>query len=406
MTTAPDDSASAHEPSHGSLLRVRPKGGPTHGEVKFAELFFDLVFVFAITQLSHLLIAHLTLRGAIETGLLLLAVWWVWIYTSWATNWLDPDRPSVRLMLFGLMLVGLVMSTSIPQAFGSRGLAFAAAFVFMQVSRSLFMIWAMRHTPRGYRNFQRIAVWSAFAGVFWICGAFLDPTARLWVWAVAMGIELAGPALGFTVPTLGRSMPQDWDVSGDHMAERCGLFVIIALGESILVTGATWAEQSWSATTTCAFIVGVIGSIAMWWIYFHIGAERARNLMQRTDDAGGLARIAYTYVHVILIAGIVLGAVSDEIILIHPTGHAEAKYTAVILGGPAFFVLGNLLFKWITAGMPPLSHMIGLALLAGLALLSPLLAPLVLGALATGVLIVVAGWEMWSLGEPSRQAHH
>src|SRR5262245_16468349 len=115
--------------SNGNLLRVRE--AHAHSRVTYVELFFDLVFVFAITQLSHLLLEHLTLGGLVQTTLLLMAVWWVWIYTSWVTNWLDPEKIPVRLLLFALMLAGLVLSTSIPEAFESKGLAFAGAYVVM-----------------------------------------------------------------------------------------------------------------------------------------------------------------------------------------------------------------------------------------------------------------------------------
>ena len=146
-----------------SLLR---SDGAERSRVAMVELFFDLVFVFAITQLSHALLAHLDWRGALEVGLLLAAVWGVWIYTSWCTNWLDPERVPVRAALFVLMLAGLLMSASIPQAFGERGLAFAAAYVFMQVGRTLFFLWAVRgEAANTRRNFQRIALWLSLAGV-------------------------------------------------------------------------------------------------------------------------------------------------------------------------------------------------------------------------------------------------
>src|SRR5687767_12912288 len=115
--------------SHTTLLRER--GHHDSGRVGMVELFFDLVFVFAVTQLSHTLLAHLSWEGALHTALLLPAVWWVWIYTSWATNWLNPERIPVRLCLFGLMLAGLVLSASIPAAFAERGLSFACSFVAM-----------------------------------------------------------------------------------------------------------------------------------------------------------------------------------------------------------------------------------------------------------------------------------
>src|SRR5215510_13701832 len=156
-------------PSAMSLLRDRGE----RARVTYTELFFDLVFVFAVTQLSHNLIEHFSVLGLIETTLLLMAVWWVWIYTSWATNWLDPERTPVRLMLFALMLAGLVLSTSIPKAFADKGLALAGAYVFMQVGRCLFMLWALRHhSAASYRNFLRITSWFILSGVFWIAGGF------------------------------------------------------------------------------------------------------------------------------------------------------------------------------------------------------------------------------------------
>lgn len=388
-----------------NLLRERPQDGPVHGEVKFVELFFDLVFVFAITQLSHLLLEHLNPVGAAETTLLLLAVWWVWVFTSWVTNWVDPDKTAVRLMLFGLMLAGLVLSSAIPKAFETRALPFALAYVGMQVGRSLFMLWALRGVNEAnYRNFQRITIWLAAAGVLWIAGALAPAGARLGIWSVAMAIELAGPAIGFWVPRLGRSTTADWDVSGDHMAERCGLFIIIALGESVLLTGATWAGLAWTPANTAALVVNVVGSIAMWWIYFHIGAGRARELIGHSSDPGRHARLAYTYLHTLLVAGIIVAAVGDELILKHPEGHTDGKTAAVLIVGPALFLAGNLLFKWATAGWPPLSHIAGLVLLLLWAMLWTVLSPLAFGAGATLILVTVAVWEAWSLAPAANEA--
>jgi low temperature requirement protein LtrA len=379
-----------------TMLRTRSEHAPSR--VTSIELFFDLVFVFAVTQLSHLLLAHLTILGAIQTALLLMAVWWVWIYTSWVTNWLDPDKTPVRLLLFGLMLLGLTLAASIPKAFETRALPFAGAYVAMQVGRSLFMLWALRgRSEVNFRNFQRITAWLMLSGVFWIAGALIDGNARLGVWAVAMLIEFVSPSLGFWVPGLGRSTTADWDVEGGHMAERCGLFIIIALGESILLTGATYADLFWSGETVAAFVTAFVGSVAMWWIYFNIGAERASHLIRASADPGRMARVAYTYVHLLLVAGIIVSAAADELLLKHPHGHADAKTTAVLIGGPALYLIGNLLFKWVTAGWPPLSHLAGLALLVALVAAAAHVPVLALGAATSLILVVVAGWETISL---------
>ncbi|WP_237561425.1 low temperature requirement protein A [Frateuria defendens] len=382
-----------------SLLRSR--GRDDSGKVGMIELFFDLVFVFAVTQLSHTLLEDLTFGGLLEVALLMMAVWWVWIFTSWVTNWLDPERIPVRLALFVLMLAGLLLSMSIPQAFGGRGPAFAGAYVFMQVGRTLFFLWAVRHEPRGMtRNFQRILAWLAVSGVFWLAGATAGSEARLAWWALALAIELAGPSLYFWVPGLGRSSTADWNVEGSHMAERCALFVIIALGESLLVTGATFAKLAWDAGAFTGFLAAVLGSILMWWIYFDTGAERAHHRISHSSDPGRQARIAYTYLHTLIVAGIILAAVGDEVALVHPE-HASAGGLAALLGAPACFLVGTALFKWVTNDRPtpPLSHVVGLALLAALAwpTVQHLLSPRVLEVATTLVLAVVAVWESLAL---------
>jgi low temperature requirement protein LtrA len=379
-----------------SLLRGKPENG--HHRVTFVELFFDLVFVFAVTQLSHALLEHLSPLGALQTALLLLAVWWVWIYTSWVTNWLDPVTTPVRLMLFALMLAGLVLSTSLPKAFDALGWAFAGAYVAMQVGRSLFMLWALAgRSPGNFRNFQRVSLWFGLSAPFWLAGACVDPSQRLLLWTLALSLDYASPALGFWTPGLGRSTTADWDVEGGHLAERCGLFVIIALGESIVVTGVKFADLVWTGTTVAACLVAFIGTVAMWWIYFNIGAERASARIMASSDPGRLARLTYTYLHIVLIAGIIVSAVADELVLSHPLAHTEPSTIAVILGGPALYLLGNLLFKRTTASRLALSHLVGLALLAGLGAVAPFLPPLLLGAASTLVLVVVAAWETWSL---------
>lgn len=378
-----------HEDSH----RVAP-----------VELFFDLVFVFAVTQLSHTLLEDLTTAGALRTLLLFLAVWWLWIFTSWVTNWLDPDRLPVRVMLFALMLGGLVLSSSIPQAFADRGLVFGAVFAAMQVGRTLFVAFVMRrHRRSHYLGFLRITAWLLLSGVFWVLGGLAEGPARAGYWIVAVAVEYISPALYFWMPGLGRSTTADWDIDGRHLAERCALFVIIALGESILVTGSTFAQQAWNTSTVTAFVIAFLGSVAMWWIYFDTGAERASRRIAHSDDPGRQGRLAYTYLHLVIIAGVIVSAVADELVLTHPhhfRGHDNAAI-ATILGGPALYVAGNALFKWVSNDRrgPPFSHCVGLALLAALTPLaySHAFSPLILGTATTTVLVIVAVWETIAL---------
>jgi low temperature requirement protein LtrA len=385
----------ADAPAAGLLRPRTPQG---HARVTFVELFFDLVFVFAITQISHGLAHHLDAPGAAQAVVLFVALWCAWVNTTWVTNWVDPDRLPARLMLFAVMFAALQAAIVLPNAFGGSGLAFALAYVAMEVGRTAWMAWAI---PAGQdalrRNFVRILVWVAAPAPFWILGALLPPGARLVAWTIAVGIWLAGPVVGFRVPRLGASSTRDWTVDGGHFAERCGLFIIIALGEGILVTGATAAAQPANATNIAAFATAFIGSVAMWWVYFHIGEGRGTRLIATHDDPGRIARLGYTYLHAPIVAGIVLAAVGDDILMKHPGDPAGVQQIAALVGGPALYLAGLAAFKRLSLGRVPLSHMVGLVLLGALAVLGgglPVLA-VALGVAAT--LVLVAAWEHVSL---------
>jgi low temperature requirement protein LtrA len=388
----------AAERPRASLMRERVEGG--HHRVTYVELFFDLVFVFAITQISHTLLHHFTPLGFLQVSILFLGVWWVWIFTSWITNWLDPEQTPVRVLLFVMMLTGLVLSTSIPKAFEDRGLAFGIAFAVLQVGRTGFMFFAVPRESTALRvNFVRIFTWLAVSGVLWITGGLVHGESRLLLWGLALAIEYASPAAGFWTPGLGRSSVKDWSVEGGHMAERCALFIIIALGESILVTGATFADLKWSGEAVGAFLVAFTGSLAMWWIYFHKGAEAGAHNISQVSDPGRVARLAYTYLHMPIVAGIVVVAVGDELVLAHPSGHSDAKTVLSIVGGPLLFLVGMILFKHTIHGLWQLSHLAGIAALAVLAPFGHHLSPLMLSSITTAILLIVGAWEAISIGD-------
>jgi low temperature requirement protein LtrA len=369
-----------------------------HARVTNVELFFDLVFVFAVTQVSHALLEHPDGLGALRAGMLFLAVWWVWVYTAWATNFLDPDRAPIRILLFGMMLAGLVLAMALPAAFDGRGLAFALAYVVMQVGRTAFLVAAIGPGDPGLRrNFLRVLAWLALAAPFWVAGGLLEGHARLALWGAALAIEYLSPAVYFWTPGLGRSSTTDWRVEGAHLAERCSLFVIITLGEALLVTGATFAALPWDAPHAAAFGIAFLGSAAMWWVYFHIGAERGADTIARSADPGRMARLGYTYLHLLVVAGIVVAAVGDEMLLHHPEGTASPATLHCIIGGPALYLLGLALFKRLSLGWLPLSHLFGLACLAALAATAPLLPALALAGLANATLVLVAVCEHVSL---------
>ena len=380
----------------GALFRVLVPD--RHARVTNAELFFDLVFVFAITQLSHTLLHHFTPLGALQVTVLFLAVWWVWVYTTWVTNWLDPEQTPVRILLFLLMLGGLVLSTTIPNAFDERGLWFAIAYASMQVGRTAFWLLATpRHRTLVRHNATRILAWLCLSAVFWILGGLAEGERRLTFWIAALVIEYVSAAARFWTPGLGFSSVEAWAVEGGHMAERCALFIIIALGETLVIQGATFADLTWTAENVAAFLSALTGSVAIWWIYFHKGMEAGAEKISRSAESGRLARLAYTYLHMPIVAGIVLAAVADELVIKHPGGHSDTRIVLAAVGGPLLFLVGTILFKLAIRGFLQLSHVFGIVALAATGWLARDLSPLWLSILTTAIMIAVAVWESLSL---------
>ena len=352
------------------------------------ELFFDLVYVFAVTQLSHRLLDHLTARGALETFMLFGAVWWAWNLMAWATNWIDPDTTPVRVLMVGLMALSLVMAAAIPEAFTVHPLQFAGAYVAIQLVRGGFMVWAQRGTSMG-RNQAQLLAWSAIAGVFWIAGALADGDARLVLWIAALAIEVSAPTHQFWLPGLGSTPFESWTLRPGHLAERCQLVVIIALGESILVTGQQFAELERTAATTLAFVTCFLGSAALWWLYFARHADTARSRVASSTVPTREGRGAYAYAHAVMVAGIIVTAVGDELTIAHPRGHVSTAAMLCVVGGPVLYVLGMRLFVSAAGALEREEHratIAGIAAAVALAALSPALSALALSALVTAVL--------------------
>src|SRR5215207_5262967 len=388
-----------HVSDQGGHLRTRNGG---EQRVTPLELFFDLVYVFAVTQLSHRLLEHLSLRGALETLMLLLVVWGVWVYTAWFTNWFDPDRLPVRLVLVAVMLASLLMSVAIPEAFGKRGLMFALAYVAIQVGRTAFTFIALRKSlgtshPLS-RTFQRILTWFVGAGVLWIIGGLLEGEARYAVWLFALAVDFSGPVVGYYIPGLGCSRTEEWTIEGGHFAERCQLFVIIALGESILVTGTTFGEAEVSAAAVAAFGVAFLGSGALWWIYFARSAHDASETISSSEDPGRLGRSAYTYFHLPMVAGIIAVAAADELTVAHPGETGTLASITLTLGGTALFVAGHALFKWAVFGVLPWSHAVAVAALMALIPVGFAIPTLALSGAAGLIVVGLAVWDTLAYG--------
>jgi low temperature requirement protein LtrA len=309
----------------------------------YFELFFDLVYVFAVTQLSHHLLLDVSWSGAAETAFLLVAVYWAWNYTTWMTNWFDPEVAVVRLLLVFVMLASLLMAVAIPEGFGDHALLFAASYCALQIGRNAFVVAV---TPPGafHRNFQQILAWSVLSVPLWVGGALADGGARWGLWLGALAVDLTGPLLRYWLPGYGITPMGEWQIDPGHFAERFQLFVIIVLGESIVLTGATASDVGLEASVVVALGFAFLSSVAMWWLYFGQLASSAVGRITADEVPGQVGRDAYTYLHLPIVAGILLTAVGDELVIGHPSESLGTAGALVALGGPALYLLGVVAF--------------------------------------------------------------
>jgi low temperature requirement protein LtrA len=368
------------------------------------ELFYDLVFVFAVTQVSHLLLAHLSWEGVGQSALVLLVVWWAWNYTAWVTNELDPESVVVRGLLIALMLASLLMAVAIPRAFGSEALLFAGAYVAIQVGRHLFLTFlaAAPGTVERERA-ARILTWFVAAGVLWIAGALADGAARTVLWVIALALDYGAPLVLYWVPGRRHLGPDTWDVETAHFAERFQLFVIIALGESIVVTGATTSQTGLDLARAVALATAFLTAAAMWWLYFSYVARIAQRRLELAADRTTLARDGYTYLHVLMVAGVIVSAVGDALLIAHPTEQLGGPEVAAVVAGPALYLLAHTLFRLRMAGSLSVRRLTGAIACVAMAALGAVTPALVLGLAVLAVLVAVIGAE--ELAAVQRRRH-
>ena len=353
------------------------------------ELFFDLVYVFAIGQLSHHLLEHVDLRTGAETAIMTLAVFYAWYMVAWGANWLDPDRPPVRLLLVGLMFASLLMSAAIPDAFDGRAWLFVTGYLLIQIGRSLFLIIALRGRALG-GHFVNDLVWELGAGALWVAGAIADADARLVLWGLAVAATYTGVASLHWLPGRGRAIDlAHTEIAGGHLIERFRLFFIIVLGETVLVTGNSFTNEPFELERLLTLVIAFTGTVALWWCYFQrierIGFEAA----ETADDAGAIGWEG-TWTLTLIVIALIGIAVGDELAIAHPDDEPTLGFTILAFGGPALFLLAQTLFLRDVLGHVPRSRLLGLAALALLAFATASLTLIVGIAASTAVLVAVA----------------
>lgn len=341
----------------------------------FLELFFDLVFVFALTRIVARIYEGLTIRpaghelwvvslGFCKSVLLLVALFAVWQGTAWSTSRYNPDSGIVQTVVIIALVGSMVMGVALPRAFSSSGLLFAVAYCVVQVSRPLLLLTAVREHERRSLKIRMLITHSTLS-VAWIAGASTTGWSRGLLWTLALATEYTLVRFGWPVPGLGRSRSSRWNIAGSHLAERFQQFFLIALGETILVIG--WAYSDHLAPErTIAFAVSIATSVLIWRIYFHRAGRILAEAVALSRHPATIGRSAAN-THLVMTIGIVATAAGYELSIGHPLDQPELSWLLPILGGPALFIAGRSRFEYEVFSRVSPSRIVAIVVLIALA---------------------------------------
>jgi low temperature requirement protein LtrA len=363
------------------------------------ELFFDLVFVLALTQCTTLIADTPTWGGMLRGMLVLGMLWWSWTGYAWLTSVLDPEEGAVRLAIFAAMAAFLVAALCVPHAFGSEALLFACAYAVVRAAHIVLFMLASREDPALRRSVLTLAVSTAVGAGLLFAAAAASGELRVALWGVALLLDTGGPLL------FGQ---EGWKLVPGHFAERHGLIVIIALGESIVAIG-VGARASIDAGIVAASALGMVVAAALWWVYFDVTAIVARRRLARATtgrEQNNIARDSYSYLHFPMIAGIALVAVGLTVTLAHVGEELALVPAAALLGGAALYLLAHVAFRlrnMHTLSVRRLVCAVGLLALLPAAVSLPALATL--GILA-GVLSALIAYEAIRYAESRDRVRH
>jgi low temperature requirement protein LtrA len=327
--------AASQEPP---ILRARGDPEPP----TFLELLFDLVYILIFARISQGLAQDLTWRGALQTAVLLCVVMWVWVLTAWLTDLFDPRLPKIQLLVVLIMFGGLLMGVAAPTAFDGHGLLFAGAYLAIVFTRGAFLIIGTRGNTVQARS-VRLLFWYAVSGPLWIWGAYTHGSLRLAIWGVAVSVDFISARFGWPTPGLGRTELSGRIFTAEHLFERHRQIFIISLGELILNVGLGFVHGGYAPGRLISLAVSFGSAVLLFQIYFY----RARELLfsptlAPLDEVR--PGISTSFAHLVMVGGVVVLAVSDDVIARGPLATGTPAATAVIVGGPALFLLGSSLF--------------------------------------------------------------
>ncbi|WNM39223.1 low temperature requirement protein A [Micromonospora halotolerans] len=370
------------------------------GRPAFLELFFDLVYVVVMISLVGTLAADVSWTGVGETLVLLLAFTLVWAVTTWAADTLDLTRPAVQVQFIGVAAGSLLLAAAASDAYDGRGLLFAITYLAIHLGSSIYYLLLRPDANEPVRS-GRILFWYTIASVGWIGGALATGPTRLLLWAATVVLEYVAASLGWPLPKRGRSQPQEWRLVGERVAERYRQFVIIALGASIFIIGTTFTVSDYTMGRAWALLVVFTTVVLAWRIYIYRAGELLTEAIARSANPSLLTQSA-AVTHLIMVAGIGGTAVTSHLVVLRPFGETPPSWTAVILGGPALFLVGRAVLDYTVFGRISRSRLAGLVLLAGAAPAAGLLPPVVVALLAMSILALVAAANLVSTHRHAR----
>jgi low temperature requirement protein LtrA len=306
--------------------------------VKPLELFFDLVFVFGLTQVTTMLSADPTWGGLLRGILVLGAIWWAWAAYAWLTNTLNPEEGIVRIAMFGVMAAMLIAALAVPEAFDEHGVIFGVAYLVVRAMHLALYALAARGDHDLLGAVLRFIPSSTISGALILMAGFLEGDARIALWVVALAVDYLGALVG---------RGAGWHLSPGHFAERHGLIVIIAIGESIVALGVGATGTPLSTGVIVAALLGITVAAALWWTYFDwVSIVTEQQLRQATGtQQTELARDAYSYLHFLMVTGIVLFAAGLKKTLADYDEHLGIVPATALCGGLALYLLAHVLLR-------------------------------------------------------------